>query len=173
MQHFAKKSASVRVFVAGDGFRRAFRNDSSAALAAFGAEINEPIGFGDQVEVMFDHDDGMAGINEPLQNLDQAFHVRHVQSDWRFFEDEEVAFLGAAEVARVLFQAGEKMGDELDALGFAAAEGGAGLAELQIAEAGIAQGLERTDNLLKAGEEFDSFLNAHFEDAGDIDRKSV
>ena len=38
-------------------------------------------------------------------------------------------------------QTGEQVGDQFDALGFAAAEGGAGLAELQIVQAGVAERL--------------------------------
>ena len=55
------------------------------------------------------------------------------------------------------------MGDEFDALGFAAAERRTGLAQLQITEAGIAEGLERTFDARHTGEEIHRFLDGEFQ----------
>ena len=75
----------------GEVFGGAGGDNFAAGVAAFGAEVNHPIGFGDEVEVVFDDEDGMAGIDEALEHLHKAFHIEHVQADGGFFEDEEVA----------------------------------------------------------------------------------
>jgi hypothetical protein len=81
---------------AGDLFGSAFGDDASTASAAFRAEIDEPVGFGDEVEVMFDDDDGVAGIDEALEDLDETADVLEVEADGGFFEDEKVVSGGAA-----------------------------------------------------------------------------
>jgi hypothetical protein len=113
--------------IAGDGFRGASDEKVAAGLTAFRAEVDDPIGFGDEVEVMFDDEDGVTGVNEAMQDVDEALHVSGVEADGGFLEDEQVAF-------QVRFggwafgETGEEVGNELNALGFAAAEGRAGLA---------------------------------------------
>lgn len=78
----------MRAFIARDLLGRSFGNDSSAACAALGPEVNDPIGLGDQIEVVLDHDHGMTGINEALEDLDQAANIRHVEADCGLFEDK-------------------------------------------------------------------------------------
>src|SRR5580704_3020925 len=41
-------------------FGRPLGNNFSALFAAFGAEVNDPVGVADHVEIMFDDDDGVA-----------------------------------------------------------------------------------------------------------------
>jgi len=43
-------------------------DDAASAIAAFRAEVKDPIGIGDQVEVMFQHDHRVAGINQSLED---------------------------------------------------------------------------------------------------------
>ena len=45
-------------------FRRPLCDDFSAALPCFGSEIDHPIRFRDQIQVVFDDDDGVAGVHE-------------------------------------------------------------------------------------------------------------
>ena len=66
--------------------RRALRDDPAAARAAFGTEVDEPVGFGDHVEVVLDDDDRVAGIDQPMQHANQFLDVGHVQTDGRFVE---------------------------------------------------------------------------------------
>ncbi len=49
--------------------RRSLSHDLPAASTSFRAEVNHPIGAFDHVEVVFDHDDGMARIHKTLENL--------------------------------------------------------------------------------------------------------
>ena len=78
----------MRVAVCRDFFRRSFGYDLSTRIAAFRSKINHPIGFGNQIEIMLDYDDRVAGIDEPLQNFDKFPHIGYVQTDGRFFENK-------------------------------------------------------------------------------------
>lgn len=94
----------------------------------FGAEVNHPIGLGNEIEVMLDDDDRMAGLHQPLQHVHQPPHVGHVQADGGFLQDERVPPGPAQRLGRL--QPGQlELAHQFDALRFAAAEGGAGLAQ--------------------------------------------
>jgi len=55
-------------------------DDFAAQIAGIGAEINHPIGGLNDVEVVFDDEDGVAGIDEALKDLEQDAHVIEVQA---------------------------------------------------------------------------------------------
>jgi hypothetical protein len=48
--------------------RRIHRDHSTTAFAALGSEVENPVGFGPQVQIMFDHDHRVAGIDEAVQD---------------------------------------------------------------------------------------------------------
>ena len=50
-----QESTGVRVFVERDLLGGAFGHNATAFLTTFRAEIDDPIGFGDQIQVMFDN----------------------------------------------------------------------------------------------------------------------
>src|SRR6266850_877083 len=166
-QKFSQKFASIGVFVCCDLLRGALGNDMPATFAAFGTEVNHPIGFGDQFEIVLNDDNRMTGVNEPLQDLDEPFDIRHVEADGRFFEKEEIALGSAIKKVRLL-KPGQEMADQFDTLRFPAAQCGTGLTELQVAKAGFAQGLERTLDFRKAGKEVSRFINGKFKYLRDI-----
>lgn len=91
-----EESAGVRIFIPRHLLRRAHGHNLPATGAAFRAKVNDPIGLGNQIQIMFDHHDGMTGIYESLQDPYQPPHVGTVQTDGWFFEDEEIAFGGDA-----------------------------------------------------------------------------
>jgi len=151
-----------------DPLRGAFGDDASAAGASFRAEVDDPVGIGDEVEVMFDDHHGMAGVDQAVQDGDEEADVGHVESDGGFFEEEEVAFGVWLGGGGVVGEAGEEVGDEFDALRFAAAERRAGLAELEVTEAGIAQDLEWASDAGEGGEEGEGFFHAEVEHLSDV-----
>src|ERR1019366_4061922 len=106
-ENTTEKASGVRVFVAGDLLRRALPYNAPTALAAFRAEVDDPIGFGNEVQVMLDDNHRMAAIHHPLKPLYQPLDVRHVQADGWFFEDEQVPLRQAVEQVRLL-QAGQQ-----------------------------------------------------------------
>ena len=54
--------------VGGDLLRRAGGNDAAAAVAALGAEVDHPVGGLDDVQIVFNNDHRIAGINKPVQD---------------------------------------------------------------------------------------------------------
>ena len=56
MQESREESPGVGAFDPDNVLGRPFRHDAPTAGAAFGAKINHPIGFGDQIKVVFDDD---------------------------------------------------------------------------------------------------------------------
>src|SRR5437879_11617232 len=111
--------AGVGFFGAGDELGRTLGDDAAAAFAAFGAEVDNPVGLLDDVEVVLDDQHGVAEVDEPLQNVEKFSYVIEVQSCGGLVEDvERAAGLALGEFAR-----------QLDALGLAAGKSCGGLAE--------------------------------------------
>ena len=106
---------------------RAGRDDLAAGGAALGAEIDDPVGGLDDVEVVLDDEHGVAVVDEAVEHLEQLLDVVEVEAGGRLVEQvERAAGLHARELAR-----------ELDALGFAARQRRRRLAERQVAEADV------------------------------------
>jgi hypothetical protein len=69
---------------------------------------------------MLDDDDGVAFIDETVEDVDQAADVLVVQADGGFFDQIEIGDLGL-EIADLCFRtaAFDEFGNEFDALGLA------------------------------------------------------
>ncbi len=50
------------------------------AIAAFGAEVEHPVGLGDHVQVVLDDDHAVPAVHQPVQRADEFVHVGHVQA---------------------------------------------------------------------------------------------
>ena len=70
-------------------FGRALEDDAAAAAAALGPEVDDPVGLGDDVEVVLDDHHGVAGVDQPVQHADQLLDVGHVQADGGLVEHVE------------------------------------------------------------------------------------
>ncbi|WP_269525893.1 hypothetical protein [Coraliomargarita parva] len=78
-----------------------------AGIAAVGTDLYEIVGIFDDVEMVLDDEDGVAFVDESMEELDESFDVGEVQADGGFFEDIEVALTFAV----VAFaEAGESAG---------------------------------------------------------------
>src|SRR5713226_8574475 len=135
--------AGVGLFGAGDEFGRALGDDAAAAFAAFGAEVDDPVGLLDDVEMVLDDEHGVAEINEALQNGEQFSNVVEVQAGGGFIEN----------VKRAAGLALGKLAGQLNALGFTAGKSGGGLAERDVAEANFDQSRKFLLNLRNVFEE--------------------
>ena len=69
--------------------RRALRDDTSACVTPFGAQIDNPVRIGDHVEVVLDQHHGVACVNQTMQHAEEFFHVGHVQAYRRFVKNVE------------------------------------------------------------------------------------
>ncbi|EAR22965.1 hypothetical protein NB231_14133 [Nitrococcus mobilis Nb-231] len=126
----------------GDRLGCSLRHNSTTALAALGAQVDEPVDLGKHIQIMLDDDHGVAGGHEPVQHADEFFHIGHVQSHRGFIQKVKRMRRAAAALA------GPGLGelrDELEALRFPAGERGARLTEGQVAEARV---LEQAQGML-------------------------
>src|SRR5687767_14951589 len=111
----------------GDVLRRALSHYLAAGGAGFGAEVNHPVGALDHVEVVLDHDHGVPGVDQAVEDLDEDADVVEVEAGGGLVEDVELAALTLASVGQ--------LARDLEPLRLAAGERSGGLAETQIAEA--------------------------------------
>ena len=142
----------------GHRLRRAGRHDPAALLAALRAEVDHPVRGLDHVHVVLDHQDGVAGVDQALQRGQEHPDVLEVQAGRGLVEDEErvPAVRAGAQVAR-----------ELQPLGLAAGHGADRLAQPDVAEADVGQGLQRPDHLGLVREEDEGLVDRHVEQVGD------
>src|SRR5688500_11961024 len=59
---------------------RAFGYDAAAFVAAFGAEVDDPVGALDDVQIVLDHDRRVAFAYQALQHFDQPGDVVEMQT---------------------------------------------------------------------------------------------
>ena len=107
--------------------RRARYQHLSTTGAAFRPHVDDPVCGLDYVQVVLDHDDGVAGVAQLVQHPQQQFDIGEVQAGGRLVKDVE----GSAGVAFAQLQR------QFDALGLAAGQGGGALAQGDVAQADI------------------------------------
>src|SRR5689334_17792746 len=73
----------------GDGAGRAKGDDAAAGFAPFGAEVDEPVGGGDHVEVVLDDDDRVPQVGQPVEDDEQARDIGEMEAGGRLVEDVE------------------------------------------------------------------------------------
>ena len=91
-----QKPPGVRRLAARHLLRRAGHDDLAAGVAAFRAEIDDVVGGLDHVHVMLDEQHRVAGVDEPVQRLEQALDVGEVQAGGRLVEDVDGVLRRAA-----------------------------------------------------------------------------
>src|SRR6476661_1044355 len=96
-----------------------FGDDATTSCAAFGAEVDDPVGGLDDIEVMLDDHHRVSRIDQPVENFEELANVVEVEAGGGLVEQIE----GAAGLDT------RKFGGQLHALGFAAGKRGGRLAE--------------------------------------------
>ena len=126
-----QRLACVGLLHLGDLFGSALCDYPTAVFSAFGAEVDDPVGIANHVEIVLDDDDAIAEIGEPMEHVEQLADVVKVESGSRLVEQvERASGLTLTQFAR-----------EFDALRFAAGESDRGLPEVNVAEADVDQRL--------------------------------
>src|SRR5699024_9159558 len=72
-----------------DGAGGACDEDVSAGVTALDAEVYDPIGSLDHVELMLDDDDRIAALDEPRQHMKEATDILAMEAGGRLVEDVE------------------------------------------------------------------------------------
>src|SRR5688572_27364688 len=139
-----------------DGFRAAFGDNGPALVPALGPEVDDPVRGLDDIEVVLDHQHRVPAIHEAVQDVEQQSHVLEMQAGRRLVEDVQ----GAARVAP------RKLRRELHALRFAAGQRRRALAEVDIAESHVVEGLQFLADAWLVLEERERVLDRHVERVG-------
>ena len=87
IQQWLQHLARVRTTHRRHFFRRAAGDDAAAVRAAFRSEIDDVIGALDDVEVVLDHDHGVAKADQSLQHVQQFVHVGEMQPGRRLIQN--------------------------------------------------------------------------------------
>ena len=121
-----------------DVFRCSRTHDQSAAIAAFGTEIDDPICALHNIKIVFDHHERVASVRESAEYAKQSIDISKVQACCRFIKDIQRASIRSActEFRR-----------KFDALRFTAGKCGGGLTKFEIAESNIHEALQHLGNL--------------------------
>lgn len=91
---FAQGRAGVRRGVGRHGLRRALCHDLAARVAAFGAQVDQPVGRAHHVEVVLDHDERMPRIQQLAQRAHELGDVVKVQAGGGLVKQKQRAFFG-------------------------------------------------------------------------------
>src|ERR1700731_216965 len=88
-------AAGVALGGLGDVLGGSFGDDPPAAVAAFGSEVDDPVGALDDIEVVLDDQHGVAGVDEAGEHPEEAPHILEVQPGGGLVEDVDGAAGGA------------------------------------------------------------------------------
>ncbi len=91
LENGSEKLAGVAARCLDDILRRTPRNDFTAAIAAFRAEIDHPVRGLDDFEIVLDHDNAVSLSDQFMQDLEQLGDIVKMQSGRRLVENVERA----------------------------------------------------------------------------------
>src|SRR5260370_13080614 len=158
VQEAREKAARVRLRIARHLLGSSHRDDLAALIASLGAQIDQPVGGFDDVEIMFNHQQRSATLEQLAERAEELGDVIEVQTRGRFVENvKEALVVGTAEVR-----------GKLKALRFPAGEGCRRLPETQVAESNFIQDSEFGNNLGNVDEKGQGFADRQLQYLVDI-----
>src|SRR6266550_3069081 len=119
------------IAAASDVLRGSLRHPPPTRVTGSRSQLDHPVGSLDDVQMVLDHQHGVAGVDQPVEHAAQRSDVVEVQSRRRLVEDVELA-PGAALRER-------QLAGDLQALCLAAGQRGRGLPESQVSEPDLLQ----------------------------------
>ena len=112
----------------------------------------------DDVQIVLDDQHRVTRLHQPLENFNQLVNVGSMEARGGLVQNIDGAARGGS---------GQFRG-QLHTLGFAAGEGGAGLAQLDVAQAHIHHGLDLLTDLGDVFEEFQGLVGGHVQHLGNV-----
>src|SRR5690606_8055705 len=94
-EHLGKELTRVALRDARDVLGSALRDHAATAAAALRSEVDHPVSALDDVEVVLDHDDGVALLDERLEHPQELADVLEVQPRRGLVEDVDRATRGS------------------------------------------------------------------------------
>ena len=152
-----EKPRRVAAGVPRDFVGRALGDQLATAGTGLGPEVDDPVGRLDHLEVVLDDDHRVAQVGQAVDHVQQLADVVEVQAGGRLVEDVK----GLARVGP------RQLGGQLDALGLAAGERRRGLAQRNVTQAHVVQGLQDPADSRHVGEELERPVDRHVEHVGD------
>lgn len=134
-----------------------FRDDAASSGASLGAQIDDPVSSLDQIQIVFDHNHRIASIDEALQYPEKQIDIVKMEAGGRFIQH----------IQRLTSRSFAELPRQLDALSFASRQRWRGLAEFEILQADIAEGLQFIDDLGEGGKMLEGLLDIEVEAIGD------
>ena len=119
-QQWPEVAAGVRGGRGRDDLRRALDHEPAAGVSSLRAEVDDPIGSLDHVEVVLDDQDGMAGVDQSVEDRDELPYVLEMEPGCRFVKKVELPSTPLAGL--------NQFPSDLKPLGFASRQGGSRLA---------------------------------------------
>ena len=87
LEVFVEGGRGQSIFL-GEGEGRAVEDEFSAVVASVGAEIENPVSGFNDLKVVFDNDEAVAGIDEALEGFEEDADVFEVEAGGGLVEDE-------------------------------------------------------------------------------------
>ena len=134
-----------------------FGDHAATCRAALGTQLDHPVGARDDVEVVLDDEERVAALHQAREAGEEALDVGEMEARRRLVEEEEG--VGARVSA--------EMGRQLDALGLAARERRQRLAEAQVLEPDVGQGLQAATHVRHVRERLERFRDRQIEHVAD------
>jgi hypothetical protein len=87
----ARRNGAVAVSAEATSLGRALGDDAAAVGAGFGADLDDPVGGFEDVEVVLDHDDAVTAVDEGVEDGEEALDVVAVEAGGGFVEQQQRA----------------------------------------------------------------------------------
>src|SRR5262245_54673732 len=140
-----------------DGFRSPLRNDPAAAGAPLGPEVDDVVGGFDDVQIVLDDDDGVALLDELVEDVKQLVRVCKMQSGRWLVENVERSPRPAA----------RQFLRKLHPLRLSPAQRRRGLAEPEVAEPDVLQSAQLVCDGREILEQGQCLVDGEVEDVSD------
>lgn len=159
----AQRQAGMRAVIGHQVLRRAHAHHFAAGVAAFRAQVDQPVGGADDVQVVFDHQQRMAGGQQLAEGAHQARHVVEVQAGGGLVEQEQAALLGNLGGGDAAARRLGQVAGQLEPLRLAARQRGHGLAQPHVLQAHVGQRRQAGLHVAQSLEEFQRLADRHFQ----------
>src|SRR5581483_10593886 len=150
--------AGVTLRRLGHHFRGSLDDHHPTSIASLGPEVDDPVGGLDDIEVVLDDEHGVALVDETAQDGQKFADVLEMQACRGLVEDVD-------RVGRGLLG---QLAGQLHTLRLATGQRWSGLAEPDVAEADVDQGLHVAGDRRLVGEDLQRLLTRQVQDLGDV-----
>lgn len=116
----------------------AFKNDTTTFATSARTKIDNPVGVSHDGLMMLHHNDGLARVNEAVEQTEEVLDVSKMEARRWFIEDVDACLLG-------------QVRNELEPLAFSAGQRGERLAQAEVAKTDIDETFKNRVSLRRAG----------------------